>query len=54
MSDHIESVKSALKAAGRGGWRVDLEAVCKAAQDAIKEQQNKFSTPEPVDVKKDT
>ena len=41
MSDHLDGVKDALKKAGRGGWRVDLKAVCDVANKAIEEQKKK-------------
>ena len=43
MSEHLDDVKDALKKAGRGGWRVDLKAVCDVANKTMEEQKKKFS-----------
>jgi beta-glucosidase/6-phospho-beta-glucosidase/beta-galactosidase len=43
QEEHIKDVKDALKKAGRGGWRVDLEAICDIATKSIEKHQKKFS-----------
>ena len=39
----MEDVRTALKEAGRGGWRVDLEAIEAVAAKCVAEQKKKFS-----------
>ena len=41
--EELAEVRAALKDAGRGGWRVDLEAISDVAAKCIEEQKNKFS-----------
>jgi len=41
-SDKIDSVREAMKKAGRGGWRVNLEAVYEAIEKAREEQREAF------------
>ena len=52
MSKNIPEVSEALKKAGRGGWRVNFDAIFKVTDKFIAEQKKKYTVSETAETKK--
>lgn len=39
----VSEIREALKSAGRGGWRVELEKISKVAAECLEREKKKYS-----------